>query len=124
MMSIGVVQKQLPSFGRKTSAQSANLFSDKAIVGCVSLNQKEIEKMNAFFRFIASPAGRVVRIVAGLALILIGLLALDGLVGWIVAIVGLVPLAAGVFDWCVFAPLFGLPFVGARLRQALQNTGQ
>jgi uncharacterized membrane protein YecN with MAPEG domain len=66
----------------------------------------------------------VIRIVAGLALILIGLLALEGLAGWIVAIVGLVPLAAGVFDWCVFAPLFGLPFVGSRLRQALQNTGQ
>jgi hypothetical protein len=80
--------------------------------------------MNAFFRFIASPTGRVIRIVAGLALILIGLLALEGLVGWIVAIVGLVPLAAGVFDWCVFAPLFGLPFVGPRLRQALQNAGQ
>jgi hypothetical protein len=80
--------------------------------------------MNAFFRFIASPAGRVIRIVAGLALILIGLLALEGLAGWIVALVGLVPLAAGLFDWCVFAPLFGLPFVGPRLRQALQNAGQ
>jgi uncharacterized membrane protein YphA (DoxX/SURF4 family) len=91
---------------------------------CIPEPKKEIEKMNAFFRFIASPAGRVIRIVAGLALILIGLLALEGLAGWIVAIVGLVPLAAGVFDWCVFAPLFGLPFVGSRLRQALQNTGQ
>ena len=80
--------------------------------------------MNAFFRFVASPTGRVIRIVAGLALILIGLLALEGLAGWILAIVGLVPLAAGVFDWCVFAPLFGLPFVGPRLRQALQNAGQ
>jgi hypothetical protein len=28
----GVVQEQLPSFGRKTSAQSANLFSAKAEV--------------------------------------------------------------------------------------------
>ena len=80
--------------------------------------------MNAFFRFVASPTGRVIRIVAGLALILIGLLALEGLAGWILAIVGLVPLAAGVFDWCVFAPLFGLPFVGPRLRQALLNAGQ
>ena len=80
--------------------------------------------MNAFFRFVASPTGRVIRIVAGLALILIGLLAPEGLAGWIVAIVGLVPLAAGVFDWCVFAPLFGLPSVGPRLRQALQNAGQ
>jgi hypothetical protein len=80
--------------------------------------------MKEFFRFIASPIGRVVRIVAGLVLILVGLLALQGLGGWILAIVGLVPLLAGLFDRCVFAPLFGLPFVGPRLRQALQGTGQ
>jgi hypothetical protein len=77
--------------------------------------------MKAFFTFIASPAGRIVRIIAGLALILVGLLALQGIAGWILAIVGLVPLVAGLFDWCVFAPLFGLPFVGPRLRQALQG---
>ena len=76
--------------------------------------------MNAFFGFIASPAGRVIRIIAGVALILIGLLAVGGIWGWILAIVGLVPLLAGLFDRCVFAPLFGLPFVGDRLRQALQ----
>ena len=80
--------------------------------------------MKEFFRFIASPTGRIVRIVAGLALILVGLLALQGLGGWILAIVGLVPLLAGLFDRCVFAPLFGLPFVGPRLRQALQGAGQ
>jgi hypothetical protein len=80
--------------------------------------------MNAFFGFIASPAGRLVRIIAGLALILIGLLALGGIWGWILAIVGLVPLLAGLFDRCVFAPLFGLPFVGPRLREALQGTGK
>ena len=77
--------------------------------------------MNGFFRFISSPAGRIARIVAGLALILVGLLALEGIGGWILAIVGLVPLAAGLFDWCVFAPLFGLPFVGPRLREALKG---
>lgn len=80
--------------------------------------------MNGFFRFIASPTGRFVRIVAGLALILVGLLALQGLGGWILVIVGLVPLAAGLFDRCVFAPLFGLPFAGPRLRQALQGKGK
>ena len=77
--------------------------------------------MKAFFGFIASPAGRVTRIIAGLALILIGLLVVGGLWGWILALVGLVPLLAGLFDRCVFAPLFGLPFVGPRLRQALQD---
>jgi hypothetical protein len=80
--------------------------------------------MNAFFGFIASPAGRVIRIIAGLALILIGLLVVGDLWGWVLAIVGLVPLFAGLFDRCVFAPLFGLPFVGPRLREALQRTGQ
>jgi hypothetical protein len=78
--------------------------------------------MNAFFSFMASPAGRLTRVIAGLALILIGLLALGGVGGWILAIVGLVPLLAGLFDRCVFAPLFGLPFVGPRLREALQST--
>lgn len=80
--------------------------------------------MKGFFRFIASPTGRGIRIVAGLALILIGLLAVGDIWGWILAIVGLVPLLAGLFDRCVFAPLFGLPFVGPRLRQALQGAGQ
>ena len=75
--------------------------------------------MNALFGFLASPVGRIVRIVAGLALILVGLLVLEGLVGWIVAIVGLVPLLAGLLDRCVFAPLFGLPFDGPRLREKL-----
>lgn len=77
--------------------------------------------MKAFFGFLASPAGRVVRIVAGIALVLVGLLAIGGVAGWIVAIIGLVPLGAGLFDRCVFAPLFGLPFVGPRLREALQK---
>lgn len=77
--------------------------------------------MYTFFRFLASPAGRFARIAAGLALILLGLMALQGVAGWILALVGLAPLAAGLFDRCIFAPLFGLPFVGFRLRQALQS---
>jgi hypothetical protein len=80
--------------------------------------------MNAFFGFIASPAGRVTRIIAGLALVLVGLPAVGGIWSWILASVGLVPLLAGLFDRCVFAPLFGLPFFGPRLRQALQGAGQ
>ena len=80
--------------------------------------------MKGFFGFIASTTGRGVRIAAGLALILIGLLALEGIWGWTLAIVGLVPLLAGLFDRCLFAPLFGLPFVGPSLRQALQDAGE
>ena len=77
--------------------------------------------MNALFAFLASPAGRVIRVVAGLALILIGLLAVQGTWGWVLALVGLVPLLAGLFDYCVFAPLARLPFAGKALRQALDE---
>ena len=76
--------------------------------------------MKAVFRFLASSAGRVVRAVAGLALIVVGLAVVGGAIGWILAIVGLVPLLAGIFDWCVFAPLFGLPFMGPSLRETLE----
>jgi hypothetical protein len=79
--------------------------------------------MNGSFRFLASPMGRVVRAVGGLLLIAIGLLWVHGVLGWILVIVGLVPLLAGSFDYCVFAPLFGLPFNGIQLRQTL-NEGE
>lgn len=75
--------------------------------------------MNGLFQFLASSAGRWTRAIAGLALIVIGLWLVGGTWGWVLAIVGLVPLLAGLFDVCVFAPLFGLPFVGDRLRSAL-----
>lgn len=39
--------------------------------------------MKAFFRFIAGTTGRVIRIVAGLALIAIGILWVGGTGGWI-----------------------------------------
>jgi hypothetical protein len=80
--------------------------------------------MTAFFGFIASPIGRVVRIVVGLILIAAGLWWIQGVGGWILIIIGLVPLLAGAFDRCVLAPLFGLPFVGSSLRSALVDKRQ
>jgi hypothetical protein len=77
--------------------------------------------MEALFSFLAGFAGRVVRAVAGLALILIGVFLVGGVGRWILVIVGFVPLLAGIFDFCVFAPLFGLPFVGPALRERLEK---
>ncbi len=69
----------------------------------------------AFARFMASLLGRGVRILAGLALIWWGV-TLQGAGGWALIIVGLLPLAAGLFDWCLFAPIFGAPFRGRDVR--------
>jgi hypothetical protein len=74
--------------------------------------------MNPFISFLASTSGRIVRIVAGLALVGWGLLGLGGVVGIIVAVIGAVPLLAGVFDFCIFAPVFGAPLSGAKIRAA------
>ncbi len=54
-------------------------------------------------------------------MILAGFVWIQGVVGAVVAVIGLVPFFAGVFDWCVLAPLFGLPFIGERLRQAVDH---
>ena len=72
--------------------------------------------MNPFVSFMASPAGRITRIVAGIVLIAWGLMGLTGVSGIVVAVVGALPFVAGVFDFCVFAPLFGAPLSGAKIR--------
>jgi hypothetical protein len=74
--------------------------------------------MNPFVKFMASSAGRITRIVAGIVLVALGLLVMHGVGGTIVAVVGLVPLLAGLFDFCVFAPLFGAPLSGPKIRGA------
>jgi len=74
--------------------------------------------MNPLIKFLASTAGRFLRIVAGLALVGWGLFGLTGAAGIGVALIGLVPLLAGSVDVCVFAPLFRNPFKGAEIRGA------
>ncbi len=72
----------------------------------------------AFAKFMASPAGRGVRILAGVLLIAWGLGlfgAIDQTTGIIIAVVGLVPLLAGVFNVCMIAPILGAPFSGSKV---------
>ncbi len=68
----------------------------------------------AYAKWMASGWVRVARIVAGLIVVATGLY-LQNAWGLVVAIIGLAPLAAGVFNFCLFAPLFGGPFNGRSL---------
>ncbi|MFO1183534.1 MAG: DUF2892 domain-containing protein [Bauldia sp.] len=70
-----------------------------------------------FAQFLASMSGRVLRALAGIALIAVGAAFRD--TGWGLALVavGLVPLAAGVFDVCLLSPLLGGPLSGAHIRK-------
>ena len=70
----------------------------------------------SFARFMSSTTGRLIRITAGIILILLGLMNVKGTGGIILAVVGLAPLIAGLFNFCLFAPLFGGPFLGKDVR--------
>jgi len=67
-----------------------------------------------FLDFMASTAGRIARIVAGIALITVGIVI--GGAGWLIAAIGVVPLLAGALDVCLLAAVLRQPFKGADFR--------
>lgn len=69
-----------------------------------------------FLTFMSSPIGRAVRIIAGVVLVIAGIALGGGFLA--LALVGLVPLAAGIFDVCLFASLAKQPFGGKAFRTA------
>ncbi len=69
----------------------------------------------SFAKFMAGPAGRALRIAVGLGL-MVGGANLGGTTGFALALVGVVPAAAGLFNFCLISPLLRAPFWG---RQAL-----
>ncbi len=60
-----------------------------------------------FVRFMESVSGRSLRVAVGLVLFVVG--AVLGGPWWVLAAVGLVPIAAGVFNFCLLAPFLGAP---------------
>jgi hypothetical protein len=66
-----------------------------------------------FVGFMRSTAGRLLRAVVGIVLILVGLLGIGFTTGGIIlAVVGLVMVAAGAANFCLFGPLFKLDLFG------------
>jgi hypothetical protein len=71
-------------------------------------------KPSTFEKFMASNYGRAARGALGIGLIAAGLLLIGGTIGWMVAGLGLIPIAAGVLNLCPVAPLWGGHFIGAK----------
>jgi membrane-associated protease RseP (regulator of RpoE activity) len=69
---------------------------------------------SAFSRFMASGNGRLARIALGVTLMAVGLVFVGGAAGLGLATFGLVPIAAGVFNLCPVAPIWGGHLIGAR----------
>jgi len=84
----------------------------------VAMRLAESFCQSGFAQFVNSPAGRIARIIAGLALIGWGYAQGAGAAGIILIVVGLVPLAAGVFHLCLISALLGGPISGARIAKS------
>jgi hypothetical protein len=70
-----------------------------------------------FSKFMASRSGRLLRIVAGVVLLYVGFGIMHNIPGYIIGAIGIVALLAGVFNFCILAPLFGMPFMGRAIRE-------
>ena len=72
-----------------------------------------------FIKFMTSGTGRTARIVLGLVIMSVGLFAVQGTIGTVMAIVALVPISGGVFDFCLAGLAMGYPLNGAEARKKL-----
>lgn len=70
----------------------------------------------------ARPAGRLLRIVAGLALIGWGYTLRHQTTGTVLMAAGVIPLLAGVLNVCMIAPIIGAPFSGRAALDADRST--
>ena len=75
----------------------------------------------AFVKFMTSGLGRAARIALGIVILSVGLLVIKGIPGTLMALVALIPIAGGVFDYCLVGAALGYPFWGAEARKKLAN---
>ena len=66
----------------------------------------------SFVSFMLSIAGRLLRIVAGLVIIWLALRFLQPPWSYVVAAIGLIPIAAGILNFCLLGPLFRVDLWG------------
>ncbi len=99
------------------TSQSIGITKNNSLyVELKNSHSKGDKKVNPFVFFLASNTGRIARIMGGLALVVLGRFGLSGMTALVVMLLGVVPLLAGTFDFCVFAPLFSAPLSGPKIR--------
>jgi hypothetical protein len=81
-----------------------------------SFNQSE------FARFINTPEGRILRMVAGFGFLVAGCVKRRKTVGMISLVWGLLPLSAGLLDLCFVSAVLGGPLSGKKIRQMQAET--
>lgn len=75
---------------------------------------------SSFSRFLNSPAGRIFRLLAGSAFLVVGYVYRYDTLGILSMVWSLFPLSAGAFDICYISVLLGGPLSGAKIRSKYQ----
>lgn len=70
-------------------------------------------------KFMTSGMGRGARIVLGLVILSVGLWVVQGTLGTIMAVFGLISLSGGLFDFCLIGFAMGYPLKGEEARKKL-----
>ena len=84
------------------------------------MSMQESFNRSGFSKFLNSPAGRIFRVAAGAAYVVIGYMYRDHALGKLSMAWGVLPLSAGVFDVCFISAALGGPFSGPDIRREYQ----
>jgi len=76
---------------------------------------------SGFSRFINSPAGRIFRLVAGLAFLIVGIIYREYWLGIVTIVWSIFPLSAGGFDICYISTALGGPISGKKIRSVYRG---
>ena len=72
-----------------------------------------------FVRFMTSKQGRIGRVLVGIAILSLSMFVVQGTPGKVMTAVALIPIAGGLFDFCLVGVALGYPLSGSRARQLL-----
>lgn len=87
-------------------------------------NFGEVFNRSGLSRFLNSPTGRALRLVAGAGFLVIGFLYRQHSLGPLSMVWSFFPLSAGGFDICYISAVLGGPLSGARIREKFKASQQ
>ena len=77
---------------------------------------------SGFSRFINGPSGRIFRLAAGAAFLVVGIVFREYWLGVLSIVWSIFPLSAGGFDICYISTALGGPISGNKIRSKYQNS--
>ena len=78
--------------------------------------------MDSCILFLLSPPGRMLRVALGLVVVAVGVFFMQGTAGFVVAVIGLIPIFAALAGVCFLRPLFGYILEGQKRERPVNSS--